>query len=78
MASNPLGQLIADIALDSSVRQAYVEDPEPVIDAAGLSDTQEQALRSGDWQRIVQELDAEGNTPLPFPEPDGDSGGPPP
>ncbi len=68
-----LGRLIAHMALDPKLHQAYLDDPEVVIAGAGLSADEQEAIRSGDWQRIVRHL---GTGPRPFPEPDGDPGNP--
>ncbi len=57
--------------------QAYLDDPEAVIASAGLSAAEEEALRSGDWQRIVQRLGA-GQRPIQDTESDDGSDPPPP
>ncbi len=67
-----LGRLIAHMALDETLHQRFLEDPEAVIVDAGLSADEEQALRDGDWTAISQHL---GPRPRPLPHQRPSGGG---
>lgn len=55
-AVTSLGRLVARMALDDALHRAYLDDPESVIEDAGLNDDEIEALESGDWERIVELL----------------------
>lgn len=55
-AVTSLGRLVARMALDDALHRAYLDDPEAVIEDAGLNDDEIEALESGDWERIVELL----------------------
>ena len=49
---NNLGRLLARMALDEDLHREFLEDPEKVIEDAGLSEDEAKALRDGDWSVI--------------------------
>ena len=55
-AVSNLGRLIARMALDEALHREYLNDPAPVIEAAGLSDKEEEALTSENWPAILRLL----------------------
>lgn len=72
-----LGRLAARMALDADLHQQYLLCPDEVIETAGLSANEEQALRDGDWTAILPLLGPMEycEEPLPKEGPSGSGSG---
>ncbi len=62
-----LGRLVARLTLDEVLYEEFDKDSAAVIEAAGLSDEERQAIESGDWTAIKRCI-------CPGPKPVGDEG----
>ncbi len=72
--SRKLSAFIAVTVLDSRKLQKYLDDPERVIDAAGLSNRDKEVLITGTLADICRHINKPGAAPAPDPPPD-DGGG---
>ncbi|HEX9669010.1 MAG TPA: hypothetical protein VGC93_05950 [Thermoanaerobaculia bacterium] len=68
---NRLGRFIADLATNPATLKAYRADPEAAMSAAGLSENEKSAVRSGNFRAIVEMLGADEERPVPDPQPPG-------
>jgi hypothetical protein len=67
---NRLGRFIADLATNPATLQAYRKDAEGAMSAAGLSENQKSAVRTGNFRTIVEML-GEDERPIPGDQPPG-------
>ena len=70
MSENRLGRFIADLATNPATLKAYQADPEAAMSAAGISENEKSAVRSGNFRAIVGML-GEDERPIPDAPPPG-------
>lgn len=58
--SKQAADYLADLSQDQEKLQSHKNDPDAAMDAAGLSDADKAALKSGDPQKIRQHLGDDG------------------
>ena len=68
---NRLGRFIADLATNPATLKAYKTDPEAAMSAAGLSESEKGAVRSGNFRAIVDLLGEGAERPIPDVQPPG-------
>jgi len=61
---NHMAAFIANLAISPQKLHEYLEHPEQAMTAAGLSDQEKAALRSGDWKVICEFLSPDDTRPL--------------
>ncbi len=72
----PLGQLLAQMALDPIRHAAFLQNPRLVVDSAGLETEEADALIDGDWEQIKVFLGTGSRPTEPDPPPvEGGGGG---
>lgn len=49
-----LNELLQNLSTDAVLKQVYLDNPEKVMDEAGLTEQEKAALRSGDEQELIK------------------------
>jgi hypothetical protein len=57
---SPLAEFLKRLETNTDLRQAWIQNPNAVIDASGLPDADKAALRTGGIDAVNQRLTAEG------------------
>lgn len=61
---NRLAAFIAELAVSPRTLEAYRDDREATMTAAGLSVEEKEVLRSGNWQNICEFLGGDDTRPM--------------
>lgn len=66
MAESKLYDFLRDLNDDTNKLTEFENDPEAAMDAAGLASEEKEAVKSGDEERIMRQLGAEGAGQVAF------------